>query len=731
MPLHGPTTSRGQEALLTQHRPGQHSLQRSDSGNAMDRGAWGVAPTTGASSSISCSHQFQDGSGCVAIASRSIEVSSSSCSGTDAATVSAAGGAREVAGSRRSARYNICSWCSQDGPSGGTCWSWFSNFGLRGRSWFSRTTEDTAHPSMPRTHGNQTLLQDGTPLGVDSGSSLLTVCTGTRQAGDGAGRPPALAASAAPVPLREDVADGVAGVEGDVETGHGGLAVSGDAQQPVEFYDGEGEEEEVEDQEFEEEEFGMDGGLPAGAAGDEPTFWYDHGPPRRDRHAGQHLSQSQLIRNHESRWLPIAISCPCRRRSRGFARLENQRTQQNQSLKRKWDADTASAARGDGSVVELGIATLAGNSIGTVAASPGMTGAELRTRVATLANIPEREVELVLAGSTDTVSDQEVIYRTMLEADTLRTAPQPHLHMLRVQRKYAISGASDGSVRLWDAGRMEKLLSMQGHTQRVQCVSADFTARRAVSGSSDGTLRLWDLDTAAEIEALVDYTGDFHCASTDWVMRRTLGGLSNGTLAMWDLNTGGCVKALHGGHHGPVQCVDVAWGERKALSGSTDGGVMLWDLDACTGVPMQGHMVWISDVKVDPDARYAVSGSIDGMLRVWDLRSQSCVRTMQGKWSDVKCIAVHWDTGRVISGAGGGALHLWDIGSARLAHTLRSTGQKRDMNCISADWSTGRALSGSAAGELVMWDLDQLECLDVWQAHEAQVKCVSMVEGGC
>uniref|UniRef100_A0A7S2N501 Guanine nucleotide-binding protein subunit beta-like protein n=1 Tax=Zooxanthella nutricula TaxID=1333877 RepID=A0A7S2N501_9DINO len=208
-------------------------------------------------------------------------------------------------------------------------------------------------------------------------------------------------------------------------------------------------------------------------------------------------------------------------------------------------------------------------------------------------------------------------------------------------------------------------------------------------------------------------------------------------MAIWDVDAQECVKALHGGHHGPVQCVAASWGVGKALSGSMDGGVMLWDLHTGTRIPMQGHMVWVADVALDPDFRYGVSGSIDGMLRVWDFRVNSCVRTVRNRWGDVKCLAVEWDTGKVLSGNASGGLTLWDLVEGRLVGFLETAGACRDVSCVAADWDAGCAVTGSQAGEMAMWDLKGLECVQVWRAEDPQpggfdpeVKSIALAQVG-
>merc|ERR1712190_37622 len=104
-------------------------------------------------------------------------------------------------------------------------------------------------------------------------------------------------------------------------------------------------------------------------------------------------------------------------------------------------------------------------------------------------------------------------------------------------------------------------------------------------------------------------------------------------------------------------------------------------------------------VAIDTRSQYAVSSSMDGMLRLWDTRT-TCVRTLKGKWDDVKCMSVNWDSWQILSGAGGGSLKLWDVRTGRLVETLQGRGGiRQDVNCIAVDWGSRCALSGSAIGE--------------------------------
>jgi WD40 repeat protein len=67
----------------------------------------------------------------------------------------------------------------------------------------------------------------------------------------------------------------------------------------------------------------------------------------------------------------------------------------------------------------------------------------------------------------------------------------------------AVSGASDGTVQVWDIASGALLHTLTGHHGEVGAVAVSADGRRAASGSDDGTVRAWDLAQAVEIASFV------------------------------------------------------------------------------------------------------------------------------------------------------------------------------------------------------------------------------------
>jgi len=159
----------------------------------------------------------------------------------------------------------------------------------------------------------------------------------------------------------------------------------------------------------------------------------------------------------------------------------------------------------------------------------------------------------------------------------------------------AVSGSRDGTVQVWDLATGKWVVS---GGQRLRCwfiqlrcwflrrfrhtdcdvlglsVSAD--GRRAVSGGSDGTVRMWDMDTGA---LRYTRTGQRYDLNVDVAVsadgRRAVSGVGAG-MRVWDMDTGALLHTLTGtGHYVRVA---VSADGRHAVSGGGDRTVRVWDL---------------------------------------------------------------------------------------------------------------------------------------------------------
>jgi tRNA A-37 threonylcarbamoyl transferase component Bud32 len=107
--------------------------------------------------------------------------------------------------------------------------------------------------------------------------------------------------------------------------------------------------------------------------------------------------------------------------------------------------------------------------------------------------------------------------------------------VLSTDGRHLLSGAKDGSVRLWDLKSRRELARCQGHRNWVTSLAFSPDRRRALSGSKDWTVRVWDLESESQMcvcrghRDLVDrvaFSADGHTA---------LSGSRDGTVRVWQL----------------------------------------------------------------------------------------------------------------------------------------------------------------------------------------------------
>jgi hypothetical protein len=191
--------------------------------------------------------------------------------------------------------------------------------------------------------------------------------------------------------------------------------------------------------------------------------------------------------------------------------------------------------------------------------------------------------------------------------------------------------------RLTDWTTFRPVRKFVGHTGPVTCVAFTADRKRALTGSQDRTLRLWDLDTG---ECLAVFPQSAQpildvAVSADGSKAISTDGGSNARL--WDVEKRQVIGRLS--QDRPVTAIALSPdGTRAALgTASPQGGdykVLVCDAEKGNGLlDLRGHTDWITSVAFSPDSDKLVSGGKDRAVRFWDLKrnvSQGVNDTLPG-----------------------------------------------------------------------------------------------------
>jgi hypothetical protein len=299
----------------------------------------------------------------------------------------------------------------------------------------------------------------------------------------------------------------------------------------------------------------------------------------------------------------------------------------------------------------------------------------------------------------------------------------------------AVSGAADGTLRVWRISTGACVRVLRGHTSGVMAV-VSVGEDRVVSASWDSTVRVWDLATGECVHVLAADTCPV-VSLAEIGPNRVAAGAADGSLRLWDIASGR-VLVTFTGHHDRINHILPLAGGRIA-SASDDGSVQVWSEEGSKVGTLTGHggpalhLCWIAgalsvatrsgkvvlwDVEggrprdvlnghlgavagtAPLDAARMVSWSYDQTLRLWSLVDGSQLSVLHRHQAPVTNVKV-LDDGRLISASQDGTLRLWD---GRGESTAVLMGHRSWVNAIAL--SPAGLLSGSRDGTVRVWDLD-------------------------
>jgi WD40 repeat protein len=151
--------------------------------------------------------------------------------------------------------------------------------------------------------------------------------------------------------------------------------------------------------------------------------------------------------------------------------------------------------------------------------------------------------------------------------------------------RIAVTGSTDGMVRMWDVAQGQLLRTFIGHKDSVCCLQ--FDGYKILSGSADGTVRMWGASGSSELFVLKEHSGTVTCLKLLNALLIT--GSADTTLRIWwahnprDYNphipktmaTPVCIRVLHG-HQAAVKALD--FNPTLLVSASLDATLRLWHI---------------------------------------------------------------------------------------------------------------------------------------------------------
>lgn len=310
----------------------------------------------------------------------------------------------------------------------------------------------------------------------------------------------------------------------------------------------------------------------------------------------------------------------------------------------------------------------------------------------------------------------------------------------------------------------QPLMTFTGHTDWVHAMAFCPGESYVVSGADDGTVRVWSRETGICARTMAGHDGGILTMAVAEEMPVCITGGRDGCIFIWDWKTGENLRVMKG-HRGAVRTLAVARDGLVALSGGDDGTVRMWATRRGRCVrTFDDHEGEVRTLALSADGALGISGGLDKRLRLWQLSTRLPFRA-----SLIVCKAQRTETAlsaqvdyqrgveqaRRAASTGDFAAACQCLraarsleGYSRHAEALKEWGSlyiRLPRRGLRGAWESGEVfahdggvyaldcnrdgrflLTGGADGAVRLWSVENQKCLRNLVGHTGAVKAVSI-----
>jgi len=290
----------------------------------------------------------------------------------------------------------------------------------------------------------------------------------------------------------------------------------------------------------------------------------------------------------------------------------------------------------------------------------------------------------------------------------------------------------------------------EGHTAPVQAIAVSQDERWAISGSSDGTIRLWEMDTGNCVRIFRGHTGSVNsvCFSKDgqYILSASADyseGKDN-TLRLWHVDADACVQVIRG-HTCWIESAQMTSDMKYALSGSfqydgNDNTFRVWDIasEECIQCHSEEHLHALHLGADDCTVAYSCEDPDDyrcHFVSVYHFPSKHWIATMRGHTGEINSLCISRDCEWVLSGSDDKSVRIWRIPRYSIPHVsveahLVLDGHRERVTAVALSEDTRIAVSGDAQGELHIWNATTGQCMRTLRPHRDYINSVGIFGSG-
>jgi WD40 repeat protein/DNA-binding SARP family transcriptional activator len=282
------------------------------------------------------------------------------------------------------------------------------------------------------------------------------------------------------------------------------------------------------------------------------------------------------------------------------------------------------------------------------------------------------------------------------------------------------TATEDGPVTIWAAASGQELLTLTGHTARLNELVFSPDGEYLATASTDETVRVWDGTSGRALLTLPVPSGGWltgngvlfnpggnHLITADF----------DSVVTVWDLATGDALLALSGA--GPM-AISPDGKLLLTVEGVNRNILALWDLEASlasgSGQALSQHArhaTGITSVAFSPDGTRLATGSLDPTVKVWAISLEGVQESLSlaGHTGAVNGLASSPDGRFLATGSWDGTARIWDISPSGNQEILTLAGHSNRLSRVAYSPDGARLATTNEDGRAAILDAKTGETL--------------------
>ncbi len=282
-----------------------------------------------------------------------------------------------------------------------------------------------------------------------------------------------------------------------------------------------------------------------------------------------------------------------------------------------------------------------------------------------------------------------------------------------------VTGADDGTVRVWEVRTGRRLLDWRGHADKVRYAVFSRDGLSIATASADSTARVWDARTGHPVTPPLQHRQVVRRVHFSADGSQVVTASGDATARLWDSRSG--VEIIpplqHSKYVGEaVFSPDGRW----IATASDDGTACIWS--AQTGRRVAGplrHLDEVIAIRFSPDNRRVVTASADRTARIWDAVTGAALTPPLQHRELVSFATFNADGTRVVTASWDNSACVWNAATGESVEPPLLF----ETDVLHAEFSPdGRRVFAIADTAARVWDAETGAPLTEPFAHEAPLK---------